>query len=61
MLRILKRLLSRYLNTNIEIEALMWWYDVNEQDAYKYLNILSASELKIIIKYFKKYEDESLQ
>ena len=39
----------------------MWWYDVNKQDAYKYLNTLSVNELKIIIKYFKKYKDENLQ
>jgi len=43
----------------MEIEALMWWYDVNKRDAYKYLNTLSQSVINIIVKYFKKYKDEN--
>lgn len=61
MLRILKRLLYRYLNTNTEIKAIMWWYNVNKRDAEKYLKYLSQSVINIIVKYFKNYENENLQ
>jgi hypothetical protein len=57
--KVLRKQHSQCLNTNTEIKALMWWYDVNKQDAHKYLNTLSQSVINIIVKYFKKYKDEN--
>ena len=42
------------------IKALMWWYNVDKHSAQKYEETLPQSVINIIVKYFKKYENENL-
>lgn len=61
MLKMLRKLLSQCLNTNMEIKALMWWYNVNKHNAKKCLKYLSQSEINIIVKLYKNKNHENLQ
>lgn len=61
MLRILKRLLFRYLNTNIEIKALMLWYDIDEHYVKRYVETLPQNVINAIVNFYKKNkENESI-
>lgn len=38
----------------------MWWYDVDKHSAKKYEETLPQNVINIIVKYYKRFKDESL-